>query len=250
MKILLLFIYILFSTGCSADNASNTIFSNNLPAGINSEHFSAVLYDSVPGSAAEEILSKLEQNYFRVLNDLSIINDTTHIIVRLWGNEEHFLNDMQRDLGTRYTGATGYVYGKNEIRVLFRSLSSTANDALHEFCHIATIMINKVIANNPRWLWEAAAIYLSGGFVNPSTLTYLKQGLFPSISELNSSYNLGNMKIYQVGYVLAEYTISVFGKEKFIDLIKTNGGFSSSLSITQEQFEAGWKEFVKKKYML
>jgi hypothetical protein len=197
-------------------------------------------------SISEPILKKLEDNYARVLGDLNLTS-INKVTVKIWNDETHFLDNMQSALGVKYPGATGYVFGVTEVRILYRG--NAAQNVLHEFCHIASLAVNSKIGNNPRWLWEAVAIYESGELRDPKTISYLLDGNFPTIAEMNSDYNAGNYKIYEVGYLLSEYIISSSGKDAFVNLIRSNGNIALTLGVTTQQFEDGWKQFVQNKYL-
>ncbi len=237
-------ILLLTLQACSKETAVET--TDDQTTINSSSHFSFVLYDGLTNEITKLIVQKLEENYSRILNDLKI-EKMDPVKIQIWNNETEFQNVIKRDLGTNFWGATGYVYGRSDVRILNRG--NAAQIALHEFCHTVSIYLNSSIGNNPRWLWEATAIYESGEFVNPKTLEYITAGNFPTINELNTDYNSGNQKIYSVGYVLAEYIIQTWGKDKFVDLIRTNGNIQSSIGITVQSFETGWKDFVTKKYL-
>lgn len=243
------FLIIVLLTGhaCSKENVNEST-DDQIPVS-GSSHFNFVLYDGLTTDITPTIIQKLEENYSRILNDLKV-EKMDPVKIQVWNNETEFQNVIKRDLGTTFPGATGYVYGRNDVRVLNRgNAGNTAQTALHEFCHTVSMYVNSSIPNNPRWLWEAAAVYESGEFINPKSIAYMAAGNFPTINELNTDYNSGNQKIYSVGYVLAEYIIQTWGKDKFIDLLRTNGNIQSSLGISGQSFEAGWKDFVTKKYL-
>ena len=85
-------------------------------------------------------------------------------------------------------------------------------------------------------------------FNNPKNISYLAAGNYPTIAELNSNFNTGNYKIYEVGYLLSEYIIETWSKISYVNMIKQNANIESVLGITTQQFEAGWKNFVMTKY--
>ena len=213
---------------------------------IPSGHFEFVLYDDLSESIIPDISKKLEDNYSRVLNDLEV-NAASKITVKIWNNETNYLNAQQKDLGVKYPGSTGYVYGLKEVRILYRGNSSQT--ALHEVCHVISMYVNKYIPNNPRWLWEAVALYESREFTNPKSISYLVQGNFPTLAELNSDFNAGNQKIYQVGYLLSEFIINNWEKSGYISIIKSNGNVQNTFGITVNQFEENWKTFVTENYL-
>lgn len=76
----------------------------------------------------------------------------------------------------------------------------------------------------------------------------LAAGNFPIIEELNSNFNEGNYKIYDVGYLLSNYIIHDFGKSAYVNLIRSNANIEETLGISTSQFERGWKKFVINKY--
>jgi hypothetical protein len=227
---------------CAKDAETN----DDNPIVIEESHFSFVLHDGLTQSIINPINEKLNDNYSRVLNDLKI-SSMNKVSVKIWNNESNFLDNMEQAIGQRYQGASGWVYSSTDIRILYRG-NYTSQIALHEFCHAVSLVVNNTIGNNPRWLWEAVAIYEAGEFVNPTTISYLVSGNFPTLAELNSDFNSGGNKIYSVGYLLSEFIITNWDKSNFINLIKENGNIEQTLGISTQQFEEGWKEFVINKY--
>jgi len=213
---------------------------------IEESNFIFVLHDGLTQSIIVPINTKLNDNYSRVLNDLEV-SSMNKISIKIWNNENNFLNDMEQAIGKRYQGASGWVYSSTDIRVLYQG-SYTSQIALHEFCHAVSLVVNNTIGNNPRWLWEAVALYEAGEFVNPTTISYLVNGDFPTLAELNSDFNTGGNKIYSVGYLLSEFIITNWDKSRFVNLIKANGNIEQTLGISTLQFEEDWKSFVINKY--
>jgi len=241
MRFLILSILLLMNFACKKESISDE------PTNIIGEHFTYRLYDGLSENIILEIQTKLDDNYSRVLNDLGL-SSMSNVIVRIWDDESNFLDDMESELGVRYTGSAGWVRGANDIRLLYRG-NGTAQNALHEFCHCVSMIVNPQIPNNPRWLWEAIAIYESGEFVNPQSMSSLVNGNFPTLEELNSDFNNGNHSIYQVGYLLAEFIIENWGRDRFVALIRSNGNLEQTLEVTVIEFEEGWKNFVTTKYL-
>jgi hypothetical protein len=207
--------------------------------------FKFILFDSLNNNIIPSIQQKLNENYPRVLNDLEV-NNAFPVTIKIWNNEKNFLDIMEQDIGQRFQGAGGYIT-YNEIRVLNRN--NVPLNVLHEFCHIVSIYVNNTIANNPRWLWEAAAIYESGDFTDPKTLPYMVSGDYPPMSELNSGFKLNGNKIYKLGYVLDEYIITKWGKSGLISLIKNNGDTNRTFGIPLPELQSGWYLFIKDKYL-
>jgi hypothetical protein len=204
------------------------------------------LYNGLSSADVSEISNRLEKNYNRILEDLQV-QDMPVVIVKIWANYDKFLNVMEMDIGVRYTGATGYITSINEFRLYYTNNAVT--DAVHEFSHLVSMQINTNIPNNPRWLWEAVALYETGQFVNPKTLSYMVSGNYPTLQDLNTDYNSSNHSIYSVGFVLLEYIVDTWGMNTVIQLIRNNGNITSTLGTKVQEFESGWYQYVEEKYL-
>lgn len=239
-KTFLFSILIFISTACRKEEPY--FRSLSLPFREESEHFSFYYESELDPSIAEQVKTKLEEEYDDLLERLQA-PELTKVRVAIWSDRKTF-NDAQNN---RFPGSSGYVYSKEEIRILHLN-DRTPQTALHEFVHAVTIFIDKDFANNPRWLWEAVAIYESHEFRDPRTIPYLSFGVYPTLEELNNNFNEGNQKIYEVGYVLAEFIVSQWGYEKLHALIVSHGDIQKTLAITPAEFESAWQVFVNEKY--
>lgn len=245
-KVLLIKFYTLFFISyllVYCDKETSTNISASDPE--TEDYFEFVLYDNLSHAEVNNVLNALSVNYERILNDLNI-EELPVITVKIWQNYDNFLNVMQSDLGTRYQGATGYVYGSREIRIFFNN--ETPTTAVHEFAHVVTMYVNPTIPNNPRWLWEAVALYETRQFFDPANLYDIVNGNYPTVEDLNADYNSGR-DIYSIGYVLMEYIVETWGRQAMINLISTNGNIQSVLEITVDQFESGWYNYIENKYL-
>lgn len=194
----------------------------------------------------EFILKKLEINSTRIMNSLGV-EIKGNFNIHIWTNYNDYLSFQVDRMGVSFPGSKGWVISSRDIAIFYCDIADEI--AEHEFAHCVSMFVNSNIANNPRWLWEAVAIYESGEFYEPNELAYLKNGTFPTIHELNTGFNNGGYKIYQVGYLLIEFVIYKWGKEKYLGLIRRNGLIPDVLSISVEEFEAGWRDFVNLKYL-
>jgi len=215
-------------------------------APIDEDHFEFILYNGLVPSDIAHVSTALNENYQRIIDDLQV-SEMPDVTVKIWADYNHFLDDMENDIGTRYTGATGYIFGPTESRLYFNNQVAVA--AVHEFAHLVSMQINSTIPNNPRWLWEAIAVYENNEFVDPRALPYMVSGDYPTLNELNTDYNNSNHNIYQVGFVLLEYIIDTWGMDTVIELIQNNGNLSISLGLTNQEFESGWYQFLENEYL-
>jgi hypothetical protein len=250
-KRILLFAFILLyisSINCKDTQTDSSVDQVNkettvLPA--DTLPFAFILYDGLTAKATESIRTKLQENAQHMLSDFQIEQVDTYMVY-LWGTNDSYLAAQQQHIGTRYPGSTGYVMGPFAMGLL--NVSGVASNAVHEYAHSLSLRINGTFGNNPRWYWEAIALYESGGFVDPKNIRYLVEGNYPSLSELNSDFNTSNQKIYQVGYLLAEFVKVQWGMQSVIELIKQNGNIQKVLKITNAEFETQWKQFIETKY--
>ena len=103
------------------------------------------------------------------------------------------------------------------------------------------------ISNNPRWLWEAVALFENQEFVQPRTVSYLARGAYPTLQQLNADPN-ASRQIYDVGYVLGEFIVSQWGRAAFLQLIRTNGDLPGVLGISTPAFENSWARWLQDRY--
>jgi len=72
---------------------------------IKSEFSLLAMGNSLSQGILSPIISKLEDNYSRIISDLEI-NSMDKVTVRIWGNETQFLDDMEQAIGRRYSANT------------------------------------------------------------------------------------------------------------------------------------------------
>ncbi|UCE43103.1 MAG: hypothetical protein JSV17_09225 [Candidatus Aminicenantes bacterium] len=202
-------------------------------------------FDGPDQSQIQSVMNALEGNYDRITSDLAAF-DMPVVRAKIWSDGTGFYNTMEEDLGRIFAGAKGYVMGPDELRLLLTHRGDV--NAVHEFVHCVSLHLNDTIANNPRWLWETVALYLSQDFINPNLLSYMKAGNYPTIDDLNSSYNL-DQSVYEVGYVLGEYIVENWGIVALRDLLLQNGDIQAVLGISVQDLETGWFDWLEKKYL-
>ena len=118
---------------------------------------------------------------------------------------------------------------------------------VHEFAHLATLLVNPTIASNPFWLWEAAALYLDGsGVPNTQELTCISDTSMPSLAELNRLAT--RSKVARLGYLIMDFVVQQWGHGALLSLIKTNGYIELALGVSHEQFEQMQHAFLLANY--
>ncbi len=232
------------TTGCGSDDSatgpSPTV--EILERRLQTDHFT-VFAGTTPEPTLRAAADRLEAEYPRILRELNLAS-VPLITVRIWHDETTYFNELTRYFGVRYPAA-GYITGPTELRVL--DVPQLSVNVVHEFVHAASLAVNAQFGNNPRWLWEAVALYENGELVHPRTLGYLASG-FPTLQQLNVDVNSGT-QIYQLGYLLGEFIVSRYGRASYLRLIQTNADIAGVLGISTADFEAAWQSYVRQRYL-
>lgn len=204
-----------------------------------SEHF-RIFAGATPDGIVRATADRLESEFARILTafELSTVPGVT---VRIWQDEATYSAELVRYFGVRYQ-ATGYITGPAELRLL--ATPQLGQNAVHEFVHAASLAVNPSLANNPRWLWETVAVYVSGERVDPRSLDYLRRGAFPTLQQLNAEPNAAT-QIYEVGFLLGEFVVARWGPAALVSLIRANGDVSGVLGLSVSAFEAAWRHYVE-----
>ena len=207
------------------------------------EDFRIVAIGDVPQEKITEISEALEEHRARIVENFGV-TDLPTITVKIWQDRPAFETAYGED--AEY--AQGYVDIENwEVRI-FNGRPTLGLSTVHEFTHLVTVALNPTIANNPRWLWEATAIYESSRppVPDPTNLGCISPSMFPTLDELETH----PFNVYRMGYFLTEYIVANCGQEGLNRLIQSNGNIQESLKITKEKFKHDWLEYMLSEYDL
>jgi hypothetical protein len=242
---MLLALAVVVSTSCGGSRipAAPTAAAETLELRLQTDRF-RVFAGTAPDTAVRAAIDRLESEYPRITAALGV-SSLPVMAVRIWQDERTYFDELTRYFGVRYQ-ASGYITGPTELRVL--AVPQLATNVVHEFVHAATMGLNPSIANNPRWLWEAVALYENGELVNPRSISYLNSGAFPTLQQLNADPNAGR-QIYEVGYLLGEFIVSTWGRPAYLRLIQANGDLQAVLGVSPAAFESSWQAFVRQRYL-
>jgi hypothetical protein len=206
--------------------------------------FLIILHGKLDRKIVPPILKKLDAEAPRMRADLGLAGEascTIHIREDAWD----YLDVMEKLIYGRYPGVTGYVVNARRMELLWSP--ETAQDALHEYAHCLSLLLNRGFMNKPRWLWESVAAWESGEFHDPTGLSYLVEGNYPSLAELGEDVGRDD-RIYEVGWLLVEYVRRTWGGERIPALIKSGGDLEAALGIGAPAFEEGWRAWVESEY--
>ena len=190
----------------------------------------------------------LEAEYIRILEHLGVASMPT-VNVSFYGTHEALVAGAGPAAGPIPAWATGLVTADDQIHMLSPAVAGPYDRAVtnlvHEFAHCVSLRANRTIANNPRWLWEAIAIYEAGQRVDPRTLPYMTAGQPPAFTRLNS---FDNTLVYDVGYLVSEFVIMRWGPAHYRELLAANGDTARVLGVPLADFEAEWFGWVRRTY--
>ena len=234
--------FLLFSLLISAA-CSNSPVSKALGAEKPREQFEFVLHDTVAMSDVEEIKIALDRADGPILDFLAV-NDVPTVTIEVWNDEEPYQQTMEQTFGSRAPGSRGYVYGPETVPILLTGQPGDQSNAVHEFVHAVTLHMNPGFGNNPRWVWEAVAQYLAGEVPSPKAARHFENGNCPTLETLSSPFDRGG-KIYESGYLLGDFIVQLGGQAALNELIFNEGDISTTLSLSEAEFEAGWCEFAR-----
>jgi hypothetical protein len=209
--------------------------------------FEYKLYDGLGPENVKPIMEHLSQQVERIAADLDVDLDDNKITIHILDKKENYLYLQKVNFGITFPGSTSFIINPHELVIL--NVNNAKEEAEHELAHALSLNIREDFGNEPRWLWEAVSIYEAREFRDPKKVSYLAEGNFPTIDELNSELSGQTNKIYNVGYVLTDFIVSNYGKKELISLIKNRGKIEDTFGISNAQFEAQWKQYVTKKYL-
>lgn len=221
-------------------------------------HFKFI-YTAVDTASIEAIAGNLEDNYHKILTELKV-NNQPKVEVTIYPSIRAYHLAINNPQAHAYE--VGSATGKEAFRIVSPvnpgpvwNYEFMMKAFIHEFTHCVHYTILEGV-NTKRlaamsaeegqgtWLFEAIACYEAGQFFPPAEFSYLKEGDYPTLAQLNN-----NEKIYDVGYVLIEYIKTKWGIKALNHLIRTNGNIKYCLGISEKDFEQGFYTYLKLNYL-
>jgi hypothetical protein len=152
----------------------------------------------------------------------------------------------EREKGGPCANHTGQIHILSPNLVNVWTYDRAVTSIVHEFAHTVTLRVNPTFANNPRWLWESVALYEAGQFVDPRGLSYMTSGQPPTFDQLSA---IEDTRVYDVGYVIAEFIVATWGEPGLIALVRQNGN-PAAVGAAPEEFRVRWLTFLRDRYGL
>jgi len=218
-------------------------FSNTLLAENDMNKIDYVAVGNVPVDTMRKIEEKVDAHYRRIIKNFRV-KDMPAVTVRIWQDRDEF----EQSYGDDAKFVQGYVAQDLWEARFFNGRPEIGLGVVHEYTHLVTLALNPTFNNNPRWLWEATAIYESSRPPVPeiSNLKCFSASSYPTIESLEQH----PFNIYKVGYFLIDFIVSKWGQEKLVELVNSNGDIKLTLKVTIKDFERMWLSFLKNKYKL
>jgi len=209
----------------------------------NKDNIDYVSVGNVPKDTIEEIKQTVDTYSSRIVKNFQVKNMPT-VTVKVWQDRDEF----ELEYGDDAEYVQGYVVQSSWEARFFNFRPEIGLGVVHEYTHLVTLALNPSFDNNPRWLWEATAIYESGRPPVPdiSNLKCFSKEHYPSIESLNQH----PFNIYKVGYFLTDFIVTKWGRDSLVKLVKSNGNIKVSLNISVNDFEKMWLSFLEDKYKL
>lgn len=203
----------------------------------------------VPIQAIQDVQMALKGDHDRILQALGV-PALRPIQIHIWSTSTLFLNQPGSDNIEVVEGAAGFTFDNHShisMHLLYDGNHLGAR-ALHEFAHIAGTAFKADFRNNPRWLWEAVALYQAGQFRPPGQLSCITLSSTPELSELNRPGSESTV-IYSIGFLLAEFLVDEFGAEGLLALINENGDTQAVLGLSGMDFMRRWHHWLSLRYL-
>lgn len=209
-------------------------------------------YPPIDAATIAVTAAHLERENARVVSALGV-TDMPRVQVTLYTDHTALEAATRTVAGVVPSWTYGLVTAENRIHCMspnhpeWGPYDRRMSDLVHEFAHGVALHVNPRIANRPRWLWEAVALYEAGQKVDLRALPYMTEHRPPSFAELGS---IEDKRIYDVGYSIAEFVVARWGAEGLQTLIRDNGDTAAALGVAQPEFETRWFAYVGTTYRL
>lgn len=204
-------------------------------------HYVAV--GDVPIHTMQEIEKTVDAHYQRIVDNFKV-KRMPDVTIKVWQERDKF----ELSYGEDAAYVQGYVVQDLWEARFFNGRPEIGLGVVHEYTHLVTLALNQTFNNNPRWLWEATAIYESGRppVPNISELKCFSKTSYPTIKHLEAH----PFNIYKVGYFLTDFIVDTWGQNELVALVKSNGNIVQTLNISVKTFEEEWIAFLQRKHQL
>jgi hypothetical protein len=238
----------LVTLACGGSPVSPSAGAASLPTeSLRTAHFT-LHYGAIDAGTVQQTGARLEAEYNRITADLQVVSMPV-VDIYFYATHEALVTGAGPNAGVIPSWATGLATSVSQVHMLSPAVAGpydrAVSNLVHEFAHCVSIRVQPSIPNNPRWLWEAVAIFEAGQFVHPRTLGYMVAGQPPRFSSLST---FDNTFVYDIGFLIAEFVVDRWGRDRLAQLVVANGDTASVLGVALPEFEAQWFAAVRSRY--
>ena len=222
------------------------------PAGTHSSAHFVFHYTALDSASIGAVADAVEAEHARILADLGVTAMPV-VDVTFYADHAALQAGVRALVGQIPAFASGLVTSSTAIHMISPNAPTASpfdravRDLVHEFAHCVSLRISPTFANDPRWLWEAVALYEAGQVVDLRTVPYMAALQPPSFASLDT---FENTRVYDVGYSIAEFVVEGFGAPALPALVAAHGDTAAVLGVPQAEFESEWFAFVRARYGL
>ena len=208
-------------------------------------------YTALDAANIASIAGTVEAEYARVLADLGVSNMPV-VDVTFHADHAALQAAVGPIVGTIPAFASGLVTSSTQIHMISPNapavpFAQAVTNVVHEFAHCVSLHIDATFANDPRWLWEAVALYEAGQAVDLRSVPYMAALQPPSFAALDA---ISDTRVYDVGYSIAECIVDRYGSPALPALVAAHGDTAAVLGVPLADFEREWLAFVRERYAL
>jgi RNA polymerase sigma-70 factor (ECF subfamily) len=213
-----------------------------------SDHFA--FYGANNQDFIKLLADELEKNHTRILNVLEF-ELSEEIMVYTHETQQHLHSALGINNGPVWVRAGG-AWGILHIAPpeCFDDIQAD-RVAVHVFSQIVMYRINPQI---PYWLMQGAAAYLAQ-WMEPGRLKKVINANYYDISnsvmsDISIDYETFKDKGgYELAYTIAEYIVNNYSYRCLTQFLKEPDNYTGIFNSTKEEFQSGWLEYLKVKYM-
>jgi hypothetical protein len=222
------------------------------PAGTHASAHFVFHYTPLDAGNIGSIAASVEAEHSRILADLGI-SSMPVVDVTFYADQAALQAGVRPLVGQIPSFASGLVTSSTAIHMVSPNAPASVpfdralRNLVHEFAHCVSLRVDPTFANDPRWLWEAVALYEAGQAVDLRSVPYMAALQPPPFATLSS---FDNTRVYDVGYSIVEFVVDTWGAPAVPALIAAHGDTGAVLGVPLPEFEDAWFAFVRDRYGL
>jgi hypothetical protein len=239
-------------TACGGGGPTPPSSPTPTPGGTHTTAHFVFHFTALDAANIGSIAGSVEAEYPRILADLGV--STMPVVdVTFYADHAALQSAVGPIVGPIPAFASGLVTSPTQIHMISPNapagvpFAQAVTNLVHEFAHCVSLRVDPTFANDPRWLWEAVALYEAGQAVDLGSVPYMAELEPPSFAALDA---VSDTRVYDVGYSIGEFIVDRWGTAALPALIAAHGDTAAVLGVALSDFEGEWLAFVRARYAL